>query len=67
MTSEEQSLLFQKFGKIERYGQNLDIDTDGVGMGLYITKEIIELHGGDIIIESEGRNKGTTVTIRLLK
>lgn len=34
-------------------------------LGLYFAKEIIELHGGQIIIESEGRNEGSKFIIRL--
>ncbi|MFX0023650.1 MAG: ATP-binding protein [Candidatus Hermodarchaeota archaeon] len=67
ITSEEKKRLFKKFGKIERYGKNLDIDIEGVGIGLYIAQEIMELHGGKIIVQSEGRNKGSTFTIRLNK
>lgn len=67
LTMEEKQKLFQKFGKIERYGQNLDVDIEGAGLGLYISKEIVELHGGKIIVESDGRNKGSTFIIRLFK
>jgi len=58
---------FQKFGKIERYGMDLDVDIEGAGLGLYISKEIVELHGEQILVESEGRYRGTTFTIRLFK
>lgn len=34
----------------------------GIGLGLAICKRFIELMGGHISIESEGHNKGTTVT-----
>jgi len=67
LTEKEKGKLFEKFGKIERYGMDLGVDIEGSGLGLYISKELVELHGGQIFVESEGRNKGSTFTIRLFK
>jgi len=67
LTKKEIEKLFKKFGKIERYGKDMDVEIGGTGLGLYISKEILELHGGQIFVESEGRNKGSTFTIRLFK
>jgi len=67
ITDEEREILFTKFGKIERYGKGLDVNIDGWGLGLYLSKEIVLLHGGEIIVKSEGRNKGAEFIIRLFK
>jgi PAS domain S-box-containing protein len=66
LTREETDRLFTRFGKIERYGEGLEyIDIQGSGLGLYISKEILDLHEGQIWAESAGRNKGCTFTIKL--
>jgi PAS domain S-box-containing protein len=62
---EEMHKIFKKFGKIERYGKGVNIDIEGAGLGLYISKQIVELHNGKIWAESEGLNKGTTLFISL--
>lgn len=37
--------------------------TGGLGLGMSISKAIVELHGGMIDVRSEGPGKGTTVTV----
>ena len=53
--------LFMKFFR----GDNvIRMQTEGSGLGLFIAKNIIKNHGGDITIESE-ENKGTTARFTL--
>ncbi|MFA5030377.1 MAG: ATP-binding protein [Patescibacteria group bacterium] len=54
--------LFEKFSRGEKSSYQ---HTDGSGLGLFITKNVITEHHGDITVESEGEGKGTTVTITL--
>lgn len=65
ITKEEMKKLFTKFGKIERRSLDVEIDNEGSGLGLYLSKKIITLHEGQIWAESEGRNKGTKIIFTL--
>ena len=65
LTEEEKQRLFKRFEKIERNSTEYNIDTEGSGLGLFISKEIVELHNGKILIESEGRNMGSKFIIHL--
>jgi signal transduction histidine kinase len=37
----------------------------GLGLGLAIVRQIVELHGGDVSAESEGEGRGATFTVTL--
>jgi len=52
---------------LSEYGQaehGLDHAIEGTGLGLPITKKLVELHGGELLLESIV-NKGTTITVCL--
>lgn len=51
------------WGKFVR-GKDQDLKTKGSGLGLYLVKYFVELHGGKVWVESEV-NKGTTMAFSL--
>ena len=60
IATDDQAHVFEKFFR----GRDPEGRAVGVGLGLSLVKSVIELHGGDIDVESlEGR--GTTVICRL--
>lgn len=63
ITEEDLHRLFKKFSRIEN---PLSVKVGGTGLGLYWSKEIIELHGGTIEVASKV-NEGTTFTVTLPK
>lgn len=50
VSQEEISRIFERFYKVDK---SRSYDTKGVGLGLYIVKTIINMHGGDIKASSQ--------------
>lgn len=53
------------FGKFQRLSAKPTAGESSTGLGLYITKQIVEKHNGKIWAESEGAGKGTTFVVEL--
>jgi two-component system phosphate regulon sensor histidine kinase PhoR len=60
ISTEDQVHIWKKFVR----GKNQELKTKGSGLGLYLVKYFIELHGGKITLKSE-LGKGTTFDISL--
>lgn len=57
----KQNLIFERF---ERIKQMKSKRTKGLGLGLYIVRKLVELHGGTIRVKSK-LGKGSTFTLTL--
>jgi signal transduction histidine kinase len=55
-------VLFEPFSQGDR---SLARTAGGLGLGLSLARDIIELHGGTVRVESGGLNKGSTFIVRL--
>lgn len=56
--------LFKKFS---RGKESARFHANGSGIGLYLGREIVRAHNGQIWAESEGKNRGSTFIIELPK
>jgi PAS domain S-box-containing protein len=59
---EEAARLFRPFAQVHAPGE---VAERGIGLGLFISKGLVEAHGGRIWVESEGRGKGSTFAFQV--
>jgi two-component system phosphate regulon sensor histidine kinase PhoR len=61
IASAEQSLIFERFYRVDA---NMSLGVSGSGLGLYISREIVNRMGGSISVQSE-LGKGSTFVVTL--
>lgn len=61
MTQPEQERLFERFYRVDNA---LSRKTEGTGLGLYLSRAIIDAHGGSMYVDSQP-GKGSTFTFTL--
>jgi PAS domain S-box-containing protein len=62
MARENLHSVFEMFTQVD---SSLERSQGGLGIGLTLSRRIVELHGGTIEAASEGPGKGSTFTVRL--
>jgi signal transduction histidine kinase len=62
MTQDEISKIFTKFTRV---GGASRYRTEGTGLGLYVAKQILREHHGDVEVTSPGLGRGSTFAVRL--
>jgi len=58
----EQKRIFEIFAQVELNGH---IKQDGLGIGLALVKQLVELHGGRIVLQRSAPGEGSTFEVRL--
>ncbi|HYH44950.1 MAG TPA: ATP-binding protein, partial [Thermoanaerobaculia bacterium] len=59
------SLLRSIFEPFVQADQSLDRTDGGLGIGLTLVRNLVELHGGTVAAASEGPGRGSEITVRL--
>jgi len=59
------SRIFDKFFRLEHHQTEGQAGTRGAGIGLYMCREIVELHGGQIACDAGFDGRGTRITVTL--
>lgn len=62
LTNDEVARLFQAFTQVHAHHEIVE---SGSGLGLYISRGIIEAHGGRLWVESDGRGRGSAFVVAL--
>jgi signal transduction histidine kinase/AraC-like DNA-binding protein len=63
ISAEDQPYIFDEFRRSEQATQR---GYSGMGLGLAVSKRLVELHGGRISVQSPGKGgRGSTITVRL--
>jgi signal transduction histidine kinase len=57
--------LGRLFGRFQRLSAKPTAGESSTGLGLSIVKRIVDMHGGEVVAESEGPGQGATFTITL--
>ena len=63
ISTKDQRNIFELFFQKER---SIDRSGGGLGLGLYLVREIVVAHGGEVSVESHGPGQGSRFVIRLL-
>jgi PAS domain S-box-containing protein len=58
-------MLHKVFLLFTQVGRTLDHSQGGLGIGLYLVRSLIELHGGSVSASSPGPGQGSTFTVRI--
>jgi CheY-like chemotaxis protein len=54
--------VFEMFSQLGEYSPR---DSEGLGIGLALVRQLVQLHGGTVRAQSAGRGMGSTFTVRL--
>ena len=58
-------MLSRVFDLFAQAQQTMDRSTGGLGVGLTLSRRLVEMHGGTIVAASEGSGRGAQFTVRL--
>lgn len=61
----EPTELEKIFDRFYRTDHAKSLRPHGTGLGLFIVQQIVEQHGGSIIVQSDGKDKGARFTVQL--
>lgn len=59
---EDMDLLFKQFGKLRR---TAEMNSEGIGMGLMICQNLVQMNKGTISVHSEGIDMGSVFTFTM--